>query len=165
MEIITNSNIIITLNIFAVSLWCVTIIFMVKRKINNEKNETEISETAKNKIIFNETLKNKIDRNIYENSEKVHRIVPELKEVNELYKKRYVDNERIFNKHNIKNIKMNNNVNALIEKNTNNKYSKGKYKQVTKMVETGMTPFEIAKKMNRPVGEVELMMKLTQILH
>ena len=61
MELLTNDTIIITLNVFAVCLWVITILVMIKRKLLSE-NLTDNQNEITNKIQFNETLRNKIKK-------------------------------------------------------------------------------------------------------
>ena len=164
MELFTNNALIISLNVFAVCLWAVTIVMMFKRRLVSVRGNV-IEKKNKNQENFKETLTKKIKNQDLKMNEAIIKIKPELRDVNKLYSKRFKSGENI--KNNIYKTKEENFFDY-IKKNQNKmdtKHINREHKNIISMAKEGLTPFEIAKRMNKSMGEIELVMKISQHLH
>ena len=164
MELLTNNVLVISLNVFAVCLWTVTIVMMLKRRLVSVK--TNVTENKKDEQkSFKETLTERIQKQDLKKDETVIKIRPELMDVNKLY------NKRLKNSENLRDNSYGSNEDSFFDyikkrqNKINKKHINSEHKSIISMVNEGLTPFQIAKKMNKSLGEIELVMKINQHIH
>jgi hypothetical protein len=164
MELLNNQMVIVSLNIFAVGLWVITIIFFIIKNLKTKQIYREEVSKENKDIGFNETLKKKIS-NSYEKIYPIPKLGTELMDVNKLYNSKMLHNKNWTRNELCKSNKKTDNFIMVNRTKSKSENLKDGYKSILTMSKMGMTPIEIAKKMERPMGEVELVMKMNSNLH